>query len=58
MRDQGIPFHRHIISLICMAIISGGLVFYFQKPSLTSYSTSQSSDELEKIHQLYTKIQI
>ncbi|MBM7709968.1 S41 family peptidase [Enterococcus lemanii] len=57
MSDQGIPFHRHIISLICMAIISGGLVFYFQKPSLASYSTSQSSDELEKIHQLYTKIQ-
>lgn len=57
MKQPGIAFHRHLISLVCVAILSGGLVYHFQKPQLISVANPQANDELEKVHQLYTKIQ-
>lgn len=57
MKQEGVPFHRHIISLVCVAILSGGLVYHFQKPQMIGATNPPVNDELEKVHQLYTKIQ-
>lgn len=54
MKENRVPFHRHIISLICVAIISGGLVQILNKPQLEE---STQGDELAKVHTLFQNIQ-
>lgn len=54
MKENKVPFHRHIISLICVAVISGGLVQMLNKPQLKE---SAQGDELTKVHTLFQNIQ-
>lgn len=54
MKENTVPFHRHIISLICVAIISGGVVQMLNKPQLIDQT---ENDELAKVHTLFQNIQ-
>lgn len=54
MKENTVPFHRHIISLICVAIISGGVVQLLNKPKLID---QKENDELAKVHTLFQNIQ-
>ena len=54
MKENTVPFHRHIISLICVAIISGGGVQLLNKPQLIDQT---ENDELAKVHTLFQNIQ-
>ncbi|MCD5003338.1 S41 family peptidase [Enterococcus saccharolyticus] len=55
--NKQIPFHRYIISLICVAIISGGGVYMLMNQATMSSSEEASQDELAKVHALYHTIQ-
>lgn len=58
MNNKQVPFHQYIISLICVAIISGGAVYIGQNQStLVSEDQTSSNDELQKIHNLYDTLQ-
>lgn len=58
MEKKQVPFHRYIVSLICVAIISGGAVHISQSnPRLASESQGTGNDELDKVHALYQTLQ-
>lgn len=56
MKENSVPFHRYVVSLVCVAIISGGLVHSLNKPQLKE-STQEQGDELSKVHTLFDSIQ-
>lgn len=57
MKKNSVPFHRHLISLLCVAVISAGIVHIsMSRPTLLSSGESQT-DELSKVHELYQTIQ-
>ena len=57
MKKYPVPFQRHLISLVCVAIISAGAVhMWMSRPSFVNSSESEK-DELFKIHELYKTIQ-
>lgn len=55
MQNKQIPFHRYIISLICVAVISGGGVYIANNSGVTL--ASEEEDELQKVHTLYRTLQ-
>lgn len=55
MQNKQIPFHRYIISLVCVAIISGGGVYIASHSGATLASNDE--DELQKVHTLYHTLQ-
>nr|HPJ00165.1 S41 family peptidase [Enterococcus sp.] len=55
MQNKQIPFHRFIISLICVAVISGGGVYIANNSGTTL--ASEEEDELQKVHTLYRTLQ-
>lgn len=57
MKKHSVPFHRYLISLVCVAIISAGGVHAWMSRSVFSESASDQADELAKIHELYQTIQ-
>ncbi|MHC5268026.1 S41 family peptidase [Enterococcus sp. LJL98] len=57
MEKNTVPFHRYLISMVCVAIISGGLVHTFSGTSRLQESGQTQADELEKVHTLFDSIQ-
>lgn len=57
MNKHSVPFHRYLISLVCVAIISAGVVHSWMTRLVLSDSASNQADELVKIHELYQTIQ-
>ena len=58
---KNVSFHRYVISLICVAILSGGGVYIWQKSTAATQSpqnqpTVATSNELEKVQTLFDQI--
>lgn len=57
MDKRQVPFHQYLISLICVAVISGGAVYTAMNEPILVRETEETNDELEKIHALYESLQ-
>lgn len=57
MDKRQVPFHQYLISLICVAVISGGAVYTAMNEPILVRETEETNDELEKIHALYEALQ-
>lgn len=55
--NKMVPLHRYLISLVCIAIISGGIVYKVTQPKIQVEPSTYENDELSKIHELYETIQ-
>lgn len=52
---KSVPLHRYVVSLVCVAIISGGSVAIWNEHHETVQSSTEN--DLEKVHKLYDEIQ-
>src|SRR5699024_8254169 len=58
MRGKQMPFHRYLISLLCVAILAGGAVYLYLTPTTLAVEDKKvNQDELAKVHSLYQEIQ-
>jgi carboxyl-terminal processing protease len=56
---KNVSFHRYLISMVCVAILSGGGVYIWQKatvPTAQNQSTLAASNDLEKVQTLFDQI--
>jgi carboxyl-terminal processing protease len=56
---KNVPFHRYVISMICVAILSGGGVYIWQtneRREATESQTTSQSNELKKVQDLFDQI--
>jgi carboxyl-terminal processing protease len=56
---KNVPFHRYVISMICVAILSGGGVYIWQtneRREATESQTTSQSNELKKVQDLFEQI--
>ena len=56
MKNNQVPFHQYIISIVCTAIVSGGVVYTLQNKPEVVVETA-ANDELKKVHRLYETLQ-
>jgi C-terminal peptidase (prc) len=54
MKKKQVPLHIYVLSIIFVAVISGGVVYKSQQQVTVG---EQSNDELQKVHNLYQELQ-
>jgi len=58
MQGKQMPFHRYLLSLLCVAILAGGAVYLYLTPTTLAVEDKKvNQDELAKVHSLYQEIQ-